>query len=223
MLTSGPDYDKKISDLNRILTWLEHFDKNISINLAGSGDALASLIFRNFIKNYQHKPTQQFLISTNGLLLNKVMPGSQLLKSVQSYRISVDAGTKDVYENVRRPGKWEVLLNNLKWLKENRQRAAVTLNFVLQKDNYKDLSAFADLCEYHGFGGEIQPLNDWGTWNHTPVINPDAWTIANGTYLDHNIANVNHPEHQNFIQVLNNFRDKNYKCVKVNPLFDNFI
>lgn len=222
MITDGPEYDKKIKDMDRILTWLEIFDQPITISLGGHGDPLASFIIRNFIKNYHYRPNQKFTIGTNGLLLKKVIADSAIKSAINHYNISIDAGTKEVYENVRRPGKWEVLLENLEWLAENRQQAIVRLNFVLQKDNFQDLLAFANVCEQFDFIGLVQPLNDWGTWNSRPVVNPDEWTLANGTYLDHDVLNPTHPEHMNCIQVLNNFRDADYKFINLHPIFNKF-
>lgn len=222
MTSSGEDYDKKMSDIDRILTWLEKFQYPIEISFGGNGDALASLICRKLIKNYKHRQFQKFVITTNGLLLKKVMPESAILPAVSLYSVSVDAGSKSVYENVRRPGKWEILLENLEWLAKNKQNAVVQLNFVLQNENYRDLSAFVKLCQKYGFAGSIQPLNDWGTWNSGPVLQPDAWTIANGTYLDHNVCNPAHVNHRHFVDTLNIVREQDNKFINFNNFFDQF-
>jgi hypothetical protein len=73
MISSGPEYDKKVDSLNRIMQWLEMFDQPITISLGGSGDALASHIIRSLMRDYTPKPTQKFQITTNGLLLNKIL------------------------------------------------------------------------------------------------------------------------------------------------------
>ena len=222
MLEQGPKFERKVEDINRILKWLEMFDHPITISLGGTGDALASKLIRNLIKNYCYKPEQTFRITTNGLLLKKVIADSAIRPAISFFSISVDAGSKEVYEQVRRPGKWSVLMENLEWLSNNRQNSNVNLNFVLQKTNFKDLSAFADLCQRFNFSGVIQPLNDWGTWNSRPVINPDVYTIANGTYLDHDVADSSHPEHNEFIKVLKNIQEKNFSFLKFNSHFDKF-
>ena len=222
MITSGSDYDRRIADTDRILTWLQKFEYPIEISLGGNGDALASYIFRNLIKNHKYKKSQKFIITTNGLLLKKVMPESAIMPAIYHYSISIDAGSKLVYENVRRPGKWEVLIENLEWLANHKQSASVTLNFVLQNANYKDLPAFVDLCQKYRFNGDIQALNDWGTWNSQPVLQPDAWTMANGTYLDHNVCNPAHINHQHFVETLNTVREQNNKFINFNNFFDQF-
>jgi molybdenum cofactor biosynthesis enzyme MoaA len=222
MLSQGPEYDKKIMHVDRILSWLDKFEQPIRISFGGNGDALASHIFRNLIKNYRYKFGQTFQITTNGLLLKKVIADSAIRPAIDVFSVSVDAGTQIVYENVRRPGKWSTLLENLEWLSENRGKSFVTLNFVVQNKNFKDLPAFVELCQKFSFVGSIQALNDWGTWNSQPVLNPDAWTLQNGTFLDHNVTDVNHPKHTEFVEVLHNLAKQNHKFIKINPYFDQF-
>jgi hypothetical protein len=223
MISSGPEYEQKILDLNRILLWLNDFDKPITIGLGGSGDALASLIIRNFIKTYDYKPNHKFSIATNGLLLKKVLENSKMKDAISQYSVSVDAGTAKTYENVRRPGRWSILLENLLWLAENKEKASVNLNFVIQRDNYRDLPAFVELCEKFNFIGKIQPLNDWGTWNSKPVVNPDAYTIVNGTYLDHDVANPGHPDYDDFIQILSSIKNSDHKFLHIAPYFNQYL
>ena len=220
MINSGPEYDKKVVEVGRILNWLENFNHPITISLGGSGDALASNILRKLVREYVPKPDQQFIITTNGLLIKKIIPESNILPNIKLLSISVDAASASVYEQVRRPGKWEVLLENLHWAAEN--NIPTQLNFVVQKTNFKEIPAFAELCNQLKFRGTLQALSDWGTWNFQPVKNPDAYTIVNGTYLDHDVANPEHPEHLEFIKVLNSTKEKNYKFLNITPYFNKF-
>jgi sulfatase maturation enzyme AslB (radical SAM superfamily) len=222
MLERGPDYDAKIRDLNRIIEWLDKFSQPIMISLGGTGDALASHVFRHFIKKYRYKPGQTFQITTNGLLLKKVIANSSIQPAITSFSISVDAATPSVYENVRRPGKWSVLLDNLEWLANHRNQCKIVLKFVVQRGNFRDLPVFAELCKKYNFFGYVLPLNDWGTWNSRPVENPDTWTIANGTFLDHNVTDPVHPEHNEFLDVLRNLKKQNHNLLTLNPFFNQF-
>jgi sulfatase maturation enzyme AslB (radical SAM superfamily) len=219
MLENGVEFEKKQQDLVRITQWLEKFQQPISISLGGTGDALASQLVRNFIKTYRYKSGQTFKITTNGLLLKKVIANSSIYPAISVISISVDAGSAEVYEQVRRPGKWSVLMDNLEWLANNRSQMHVNLNFVLQKTNLHDLPAFVELCKTLNFNGYIQPLNDWGTWNRVPVSTPDAYTEANGTYLDHDVTNSTHPDYGDFIQILNSIRKNQPKFLIISPHF----
>lgn len=222
MLESGIQYEKKKQDLDRILSWLETFEPAILIYLGGSGDALASSLIRNFIKNYRFKPQQRFSIATNGLLLKKVMAESAIGPAIESYSISVDAGSQQVYENVRRPGKWSVLLQNLDWLYENKNNSRVILSFVVQRDNFRDLPRFVDLCARYKFFGRITALNDWGTWNDSISANPDSWTMINGTYQDHDVINPSHPAHSEFADIINAVIESKHSFLDISPIFDKF-
>lgn len=218
MLDSGPEYETKLKQLNHMLGWLEKFDKPIKITLTGNGDPLASKIFRPLIRNYLPKPNQKFELKTNGLLLKKQLNDSSIKNFISLYHVSVDAGSKEVYEKVRRPGKWKVLLENFEWLQQNRGRALVSLNFVIQKDNFRDLPNFIELCRTYNFSGSVSPLFDWGTWNRVPMLEPDQYTIENGTFLDHDVADPEHPAHSEFVEIINNHRHK----IAFSPYFSKF-
>ena len=222
MLEHGSEFDKKISDLNRVVEWLENFDQPITITLGGTGDALASEILRNFIRKYKYKPNQKFIIKTNGLLIKKIIPDSAIRSAISLLSISVDAATADVYEVVRRPGKWKHLMENLHWVHQNCKDTDVVLNFVVQATNFRDLPAFVELCQNFGFSASISPLNDWGTWNSKPVGNPDAWTLANGTYLDHDVCNHTHHQHQDFLKILQIARQNQSDLINFTSYFDRY-
>ena len=165
LYSEGPVYDERVKSVERILEWLEKYDKPIHITTSGNGDCLASHIMRPLLKNYRPKPTQTFTIFTNGLLIKKVLADAPVLANVTEYKISIDAGTAEVYEVVRRPGKFSVLLENFNWLKENAKHQRVVLSFVLQKKNWRDLPNFMALCKRYDFDGEVVPLDDWATWS----------------------------------------------------------
>ena len=79
----------------------------------------------------------------------------------------------------------------------------VTLNFAVQKNNFKDLFNFLDLCKQYSFKATVHQLDDWGTWNSTVVTNPDEWTIQNGTLLDHDVLCKSHPEYTECVTIIN--------------------
>lgn len=222
MIDSGHEFDQKLNQLQHILAWLAKSDKSITISLGGSGDPLASHILRPLILDYEPRESQKFIITTNGLLLKKLMPQSKIKKFVTRYSISIDAASEQVYENVRKPGKWHNLMENLEWISENRGNSSITLNFVVQKSNYQDLPAFVELCQRLKTYGSIVPLDDWGTWNSQPVLNPDEYTIKNGCYTDHNVVDVAHPEHQQFIDILKSIRTNQPNFINISTFFDQF-
>jgi MoaA/NifB/PqqE/SkfB family radical SAM enzyme len=201
MYTQGPEFDRSQAILDRVISWLQDFPHPVTVNLTTDGDPLASHIFRPLIKNYQPGPKQRFRLTTNGLLMKKLLPDSTLLPHIDIFSISIDAASKQVYEDVRRPGKWENILENLDWLRDHRDSAVVKpqvlLIFVLQNNNYQDLPAFARLVNDYGFRGQVSQLVNWYTWSQEPDDSP--WTKENGTFRDQEVLN---PQHDNFYKCL---------------------
>jgi molybdenum cofactor biosynthesis enzyme MoaA len=215
MLTAGNELDDKRLDLDRILVWLEQFPHPIHIVMSGNGDPLASNIIRPLFSSYTPQPLQTFKLFTNGLLIKKQLLNSKLLPNVTEYSISVDAGSAEVYENVRRGGRWTILLENFDFLSELKKNHLVSLNFAIQKSNYKDLPNFLDVCKQYSFTANVHQLDDWGTWNSDVVLNPDSWTIKNGTLLDHDVLHKAHPEHNECVAVINSAMETNKNNNKI--------
>jgi MoaA/NifB/PqqE/SkfB family radical SAM enzyme len=217
MHLSGPIVDKKIQDVDRVLSWLESFDHPIHITLTGNGDPLASTIIRPLIKKYKPKSNQTFKLFTNGLLIKKQLENSIILKNITEFSISVDAGSQAVYENVRRGGSWPVLLENFDYLKSIDKNRLTTLNFAVQQSNFKDLQNFVDLCKHYNFNAAIHGLDNWGTWNTNDVLEPDTWTIKNGTFQQHDVLNKDHIQYEECKQIVRQIMMDNNKGIMFSP------
>ena len=86
--------------------------------------------------------------------MSKQLPDSKILPNISEFKISIDAGSKEVYEVVRRPGKFDKLIENLDWMHENKPEGAnIHFRFVCQK---------ANALENHRFLTKIK-----GTGNNT--------------------------------------------------------
>lgn len=202
MISQGPEYDSKLADIERIMSWLELYDQPVHITMSGNGDPLASHIMRPLIKQLKPKPNQTFTIFTNGLLIKKQLSDSTVWSNIENFKISVDAGSSAVYEDVRRPGNWNVLLQNLDYVRDMGKSRNTLLNFALQKKNYQDLPKFVQLCQHYGFVGNVHQLDDWGTWSLIEPEQKDHWTIQNGLYRDQNVLDKSHPEHAQCIAIV---------------------
>jgi MoaA/NifB/PqqE/SkfB family radical SAM enzyme len=166
MMSEGAEFDRKLAQAQHIRKLLEQFEEPCHIVMSGNGDPLASAIMRPLIREFQPATNQTIRLFTNGLLMEKQLSDSPVLDHITQYFISIDAGSEHVYHDVRRPGRWSVLMRNLEWLKLVQQRtgAEVLLKFVLQQANYRDIQNFCELCIDFGFKGVINRLEDWGTW-----------------------------------------------------------
>lgn len=205
MITQGPEYEQRLQQVNHIMKLLENFDHPCHITMTGNGDPLASAIMRPLIHQYRPRHNHTIRLFTNGLLLEKQLRESTIVDNITQYFISIDAGSADVYHLVRRPGRFDVLINNLNFLSElvKRTKATVLLKFVLQQDNYMDMKNFVDLCARYQFNGVINRLEDWGTWEK--FSDQDV------------IGNIDHPNHAEAIQNLKEIYWARYPGISFNP------
>jgi MoaA/NifB/PqqE/SkfB family radical SAM enzyme len=204
MINDGPIYDTKLAQVQHIVKLLANFKEHCHIVMSGNGDPLASAIMRPLIHDFKPGPNQSIRLFTNGLLLEKQLTDSPLLKHISQYFISIDAGSKSVYEQVRLGGKWSQLIANLDWLKTVKEKfkCEVLLKFVLQKDNYQDMQNFATLCIDYGFDGVINRLEDWGTWTD---------------FSEHDvISNINHKDHLAAMYFLQSTYSQYHNKIKFN-------
>lgn len=156
--------EEKINYGKIIYNWLKTTDKNVLIEFAG-GEPFASLAYTELIDMYSVLPNVMFMFRTNGSLIksNKKMI-DKIANRIKRWEISIDAGSKDVYEKVRRGGKWHQLLENLSYLKTLPGIKAAS--FVIQSDNIDDMIPFIKLCDQFNMGVNFDLVQDWGTWHN---------------------------------------------------------
>ena len=132
------------------------------------------------------KTNIQNIIQTNGSLLGAKRDLVQkLLPYVSELRISFDAGSEEIYKLTRVGGDWGRLIENTKLvvnlINENKFKTKVTADFVVQKNNYKDLPEFVEVCKNLNIKpNTMQKMWNWGTWDTE-------------TFNDMNVYHPNHP------------------------------
>jgi MoaA/NifB/PqqE/SkfB family radical SAM enzyme len=195
--TSGEIFDITKQRVNHFVKLLSDFNEPMHIVLCSNGDVLASSTMRPLVLDWQPKDNQTIKLFTNGLLMKKLLPDSKILPHVSEFDISVDAGSSEVYQTVRRPGKFDILLENLQWLADNKPpKSTVTLIFCLSSMNVNDVVSFVSLCERFNFDGRIKKIENWNTFDN---------------FSDYDIlGNSAHPMYNSAIQQL--------ALVKDNPL-----
>lgn len=122
------------------------------LELCGSGDPVASPTYRKFLQTLdlgKFKNLRQIKLHTNAQLLTEsfwqTLPEG-VQKIINGLEISIDAATKETYEKIRRGGKWEQLLKNLDFLGRQKQITHWEFDFVVQRDNYKEILDFYKFC-----------------------------------------------------------------------------
>lgn len=187
MHTNGEQYDKKLQQIETIVQWLHKTEQELDIIMSGNGDPLASLICRPLLKNWplnKHRLT----LHTNGLLIEKQLKNQPVLDQVKQFRISIDAGSAEVYAKVRVGGNWETLIRNLDFV--STLNKPTELIFTVQNNNINDLENFCRLVEHYKFDGSVTQLDNWSTWGRP---GSEDWTQANGgDFLHHDVLDKSH-------------------------------
>lgn len=167
--------------------------------ITGSGDPFISVGFRDFLINFDKskwQSLQSIHLHTNATKWNKKMWNSMknIHKYVKTCEISIDAGTKETYENkTRLGGNWDELMDNLKFINTIPTLKNIKTSFVVQRDNYKEIGIFHDLMKSI-FGNKANvfygKINNWGTFDEVE-------------FQEHKIWDHSHPDHQEFVNELN--------------------
>jgi len=183
--------------IKRVEKTIEDIDNYYSqhvktLYITGSGDPFVSVGFRNYLRNFNPKKypnLKSIHLHTNASLWNKEMWDSMpnIHNYVNTCEISIDAGTKETYENkTRLGGNWENLLNNLKFI--STLPISVKTSFVVQDSNYMEMEIFYNLM-YSIFGKKVNvffgKITNWGTFSEGEFKLKQVWDSE-------------HPEHQLF-------------------------
>jgi hypothetical protein len=192
--------------------------REIGVHMTSWGDPFASRHYRGILealRTSEYEGVGLFLL-TNGLGLTphtwKAMP--HLADKIIELRVSVDAATKTTYENVRRPGKWDVVRENLGVMGElsrsgtfvrNRfarghavssdlhlqmeQPYSFIIAFVVQSANFREMPEFVRLGEEIGADVVFQKYYSFG--HEPPAI-----------FAAKDVTSPSHPEHQEFQAIL---------------------
>jgi hypothetical protein len=174
--------------------------------ITGTGDPFVSVGFRDFLKNFDSSkwPSLSHIhLHTNATKWDAKMwkSMSKVHKYIKSCEISIDAATKDTYENKTRiGGDWCQLIENLKFINTIPSLQNIKTSFVVQQKNYKEMKMFYDLM-LSIFGKKVNvfygKINNWGTF-------------SNEEYITHQIWNELHPEYNDFVNEVNSFLPINY-------------
>jgi len=143
---------EKVKELvNRMLE--EH--PIVNLNITGSGDAFASPLYWSYLLELANNPIHPNLriqLKTNGVMMTEenLLDIKPLWKHIDYIEVSVDAATEEAYKIVRKNGNFKRLKKNLEVLdalvfnESFNKNFNWQTNFIVQRDNYKDLKDFVD-------------------------------------------------------------------------------
>ena len=186
------------AELDRVLRdFILPFIKDCRIlELSGDGDPFASKHYRDILSMTADRyPNMGISLHTNGVLCDSAAwTELRLQNRVHSVLVSVDAAQKSTYDIVRRGGNWERLSANLEFLVGSKRRGqikSVTLAFVVQAQNFREMAEFV-------------------RWGKALGVNNVAFTLIydwdrahlGAKFKDMQIWSEEHPLHGEFLQVL---------------------
>lgn len=133
----------------KIIAYLEQNTDPITIHIGSDGDPFASLVYRYFLKNCPKDTNITFSLQTNGLLIKKMYDKNKwLFDRLDTIGLSVDGCSKEVYEKLRRGGKFDILKNNLEFLAriKKKHKFKIIFHCVVQKENVHQLEDYAEFA-----------------------------------------------------------------------------
>lgn len=152
--------------IDSIISWIRNSpDKRFDVTIGSNGDPFVSNVYLRCITEIQDLKNVNLSIKTNGLLAKYQLRKLDNIDNIKSLSVSIDAGSKEVYEKVRRGARWETLIDNLEYL-SSLTHINKTANFVVQKLNFKDMKNFVELCRSYNMHSNFSHLSDWGTWHN---------------------------------------------------------
>lgn len=164
----GVRLKSRLKIAEKIIAYIRQITDPIKIHIGSDGDPFASLVYRYFLKNSPRKSNISFSIQTNGLLIEKMyMKNKWLFDHLDTVGLSVDGCSEEVYEKLRRGGKFRILISNLEFLAKIKKhhRFQIVFHCVVQKENVHQLEDYTKFAE--GFLADkiwFNKIVDWKTY-----------------------------------------------------------
>ncbi len=89
--------------------------------------------------------------STNAMKLTPALAGDLIDAGLDEVNVSLDGGTKETFERIRRKAKWDIVVGNLRSLRDQKtarklSRPRLHMSFVMMQSNIKELPQFVELA-----------------------------------------------------------------------------
>lgn len=174
--------------------------------ISGGGEAFASSHYKKILRqlNRREFPGLFVYLISNGQLLTESRWAEfpDLPEMIGMLSISIDAARAATYEQLRRPGKWHVLMRNLEVMARMRAEGAIRvlqINFVVQAENFREIPEFIDLGTRLGVDRIwLQRLTNYGSY-------------AEAIFEDADVTAPQHPDHAELLAILRHYVD--HPCV----------
>jgi hypothetical protein len=163
----------------------------------GSGEVFASRHCRRLLSLLKREqfPRLRFWITSNGQLLNeRAFRDFDLYGRMREIQISIDAARPETYSVVRRGGDFKKVLSCLAFLDSLRrtgnEKFMFGISFVVSSMNFREMPEFVRLGRE--FNADAVFFNKIQNWGH----------LSQAEFAQLDIGNPAHPEHPEFLNVL---------------------
>jgi hypothetical protein len=125
-----------------------------TLHINPAGELFGSKPSRKLLEliNDERCPNLHLDIISNGTLFSREewnkFPG--IHNKVRSVRISIDAAHKETFEKLRRLGKYDIFVTNMRFLRELRLAGVIRqlkFSFTYQLDNFREMKEFVQFCD----------------------------------------------------------------------------
>ncbi|MBN1901896.1 SPASM domain-containing protein [Candidatus Sumerlaeota bacterium] len=135
---------KALEDMEPLLPSLKR------IKLLGDGEPFFVPEVREFLFDFDSRkyPDARFLINTNGILFTPDMWDKIQHLKLDWVVVSIDAATKETYEEIRIGGDWDILQENLEFLAGKYKEGFIRellISMTVMKSNHHELADFAKM------------------------------------------------------------------------------
>lgn len=195
-----PRYDKSLAILNQIKkAYLSTpNDSTFLFTITGSGDAIGSHLFRNFLLELDGSqfPNMGINLLTNGVMLTEKVIGQlhKIHKNLKEITISVDAATEYTYNKVRKGGDFTQLKKNIDYINNCSElsHCGLMYTYVVQATNYKEIRQFQNwITSYPRSRIRFTRILNW------------VGSQEDGFFERENIWDPKHPEYDKFFKYIN--------------------
>jgi hypothetical protein len=196
------NYEGELRDRTELI--LENIETHLAENLehiecTGSGDPFFSRTFRKWMMKFDpsiYPNLKSIHLHTNGTLWNESNWSrmGRISKFIKSAEISVDAATRETYSITRLGGNWDDIQTNLRFIATIPTIEYLTLSFVVQDTNYKEMEMFYKMTEEIFDDTHI----NWMVF-YNRVVN---WgTFSESVFKIKDVGNPEHPEYKNMVEL----------------------
>jgi hypothetical protein len=134
---------------------------------------------------------------------------------VKDCEISIDAATKDTYENkTRLGGKWDVLMANLEFVKTIKTIKRIMFSFVVQQNNFREMEMFVQMIDRIFKDSSIEKIIQFQKVVQWPSISDERykqmkiWEPTNPEYNDFVIELSKIKKYDHILHNLNEHSEK---------------